>query len=190
MLRLIGFRFSARRFWTATLFITSIAGVATGARAEQLPASLRGSWRIARILPTTNTGCWTREQAQTLVGSTLTYSQNWMRWRGGIVQLQDVDTRRVSAEEFRKENSAGEQPASFLQIGVRVPSLLEVDLQHEDADVLPASTDVPGDSVLMVAPDRIVVSACGVFYEATRAASRVQRVSAMRMSGAMGATGR
>jgi hypothetical protein len=36
--------------------------------------------------------------------------------------------------------------------------------------VLPASTAVPGDSVLLVGPNRIVVSACGVYYEATRAA--------------------
>lgn len=173
---------SGRRFWMATLLVALFAGVVNTANAEQLPAALRGTWRVTRILPTTNTACWTPEDARSLVGSTLSYSQNWMRWRGGVVVLQDIDTRRVSAEGFRKENDGGAEPASFEQIGVRAPALTDVDLQHEDADVLPASTEIPGDSVLMVAPNRIVVSACGVYYEATRAGSRansrVQRVSA------------
>jgi hypothetical protein len=115
-----------------------------------------------------------------------------MRWRGGVVPLQDIDTRRVSAEQFRNENGGREEPpASFAQIGVRVPALTEVDMQHEDADVLPASTEIPGDSVLMVAPNRIVVSACGVYYEATRANSRIERASGRaRRTGSERATGR
>ena len=118
-----------------------------------------------------------------------------MRWRGGVVPLQDIDTRRVSADEFRKENDGTPEPASFAQIGVRAPALTEIDMQHDDADVLPASTEVPGDAVLMVAPNRIVVSACGVYYEATRAGSRansrVQRVSSRAArSGSARATGR
>ncbi len=183
------------RFWAATLLIGSLVGTVKTGTAEQVPASLRGTWRIARVLPTTNSGCWTREQARSLVGSTLTYSQNWMRWRGGVVKLDDIDTRRVSADEFRKENGGAEQPASFEQIGVRVLALTEVDMQHEDADVLPASTEIPGDAVLMVAPERIVVSACGVYYEATRSGARtssgVQRVKVKRaQSGSTRATGR
>lgn len=186
---------SGRKFWTAILLIASLGGVMKAADAEQLPASLRGTWRITRILPTTNSGCWTREDARSLVGSTLTYSQYSMRWRGGVVQLQDIDTRQVSADEFRKENDGTPEPASFEQIGVHAPALTEVDMQHEDAAVLPASTEIPGDSVLMVAPNRIVVSACGVYYEATRAGShansRVQRVSTRRArSGSARATGR
>jgi hypothetical protein len=44
----------------------------------------------------------------------------------------------------------------------------EVDLQHEDADVTGATTEVPGDTVVLAGPGRIIVSACGVYYEATR----------------------
>lgn len=150
----------------------------TPATAEQLPASLRGAWRITRILPTTNTTCWSRADARSLIGSTLTYSQYQMRWRGGVVPLQDIDTRQVSAEEFRKENDGTLEPASFAQIGVRAPALNEVDMQHDDAAVLPASTEIPGDSVLIVAPNRIIVSACGVYYEATRSKSQIERVTA------------
>ncbi|HZQ43935.1 MAG TPA: hypothetical protein VFA99_11820 [Acidobacteriaceae bacterium] len=171
----------------AALAIGLFSSTASTARAEQLPASLRGTWRITRILPTTNSGCWTREQAQSLVGTTLTYSQNQMRWRGGVVPLEDIYTRVVSAEDFSKEN-AGAEPASFAQLGVRAAELTEVDMQHEDAAVLPASTEIPGDSVLMVAPDQIVVSACGVYYEATRGRS-LERASLAR-SGHVRSSGR
>ncbi|HEV2577899.1 MAG TPA: hypothetical protein VGU25_11885 [Acidobacteriaceae bacterium] len=176
-----------QRFWMAALFAAVSSCTVSTARAEQLPASLRGTWRITRILPTTNSGCWTREQAQSLVGTTLTYGQSSMRWRGGLVPLEDIYTRVVSAEDFSKENAAP-QPASFAQLGVRAAELVEVDMQHEDAAVLPASTEIPGDSVLMVAPGRIVVSACGVYYEATHAKS-LERASLAR-SGHVRSSGR
>lgn len=87
-----------------------------------------------------------------------------MRWRGGQVPLEDINTRQVTDREFRKENAG----ADFEQLGIHSPKVLEVDLQHEDADITGASTEVPGDSVLLVGPGRIVVSACGVYFEAMR----------------------
>jgi hypothetical protein len=38
-------------------------------------------------------------------------------------------------------------------------------------DITGATTEVPGDSVLLAGPNRIVVSACGVYFEATRSAA-------------------
>jgi hypothetical protein len=175
----------------AALLVASFLVPFKTATAEQLPPALRGSWRIERILPTANSGCWTHEQAESLVGSTLTYSQNEMRWRGGVVALDDIFTREVSASEFRHENTGPQQPASFEQIGVRADAVTEVDMQHPDAAVLPASTEIPGDLVLMVAPDRIVVSACGVYFEATRLGSRTRAVRTSReRSESMRSTGR
>ena len=112
------------------------------------------------------------------MGSTLTYSQNQMRWRGGAVALDGIYTREVSGSRFQRENAGAETPASFEQLGIRQDAVTEVDMQHPDAAVLPASTEVPGDSVLMVAPDRIVVSACGVYFEATRPKSRLRATRA------------
>jgi hypothetical protein len=57
------------------------------------------------------------------VGSTLTYSQNELRWRGGVVALDDIYTRELSGEEFRHENSRGERPASFEQLGIRADAV-------------------------------------------------------------------
>ena len=140
----------------------------TSMTAEPLPSRLQGNWRITRVLPTTNTACWDKTQSQPLVGSTLTYSDDSLRWRGGAVPLEDITTRTVTDDEFRRENSGSGTPASFAQLGIHARAVLEVDLQHEDADITGATTEVPGDSVLLAGPNRIVVSACGVYFEATR----------------------
>lgn len=144
--------------------------LAASLSAEPLPGRLQGTWRISRVLPTTNTSCWGREQAEPLLGSTLVYSQDTMRWKGGSVPLLDINVRTVTSEEFLKENGGSESAARFSQLGIRSNAVTEVDFQHEDMDITGATTEVPGDSVLIAGPNRIVVQACGVFFEATRSA--------------------
>jgi hypothetical protein len=148
--------------------------------AEPLPSRLAGTWKITRMLPTKGGTCWDAFQATPLVGSTLVYRDDAMSWRGGDVPLQGVITRSVTAEEFRKENSNLGDPPDFAELGIHASRVTEVDLQHEDADITGATTEVPGDAVLIVAPNRIVVSACGVFFEATRAAGATRTVSVAR----------
>jgi hypothetical protein len=144
--------------------------------AEPLPAGLRGIWRIARILPTHNITCWGQDQAAKLIGSELIYADRSMRWQGGPVPLQGIVTREVTAEEFAAENAGGKgHSIDFNMIGIHAASVTEVDLQHEDADITGATTEVPGDAILLVAPNRIVVSACGVYYEAARVTPPAKR---------------
>lgn len=168
--------------------LSKVAAVALAATlslatsAEPLPPSVAGSWRITRVIPTTNVGCWTPEQAKDLVGSTLAYSGSIMRWHGGEVSLEGVSTRQVTAAQFHKETAGSGEGADFAQLGIHSARVLEVDMQHEDMDITGASTEVPGDSVLVVSPNRIVVSACGVYLEATRSAGSASllRTSAHR----------
>ena len=94
--------------------------------------------------------------------------------------LDDITTRIVTETQFRKENGGGETPASFAQLGIRAHTVLEVDLQHEDADITGATTEVPGDSVLLAGPNRIVISACGVYFEATHSTAGVKPASYRR----------
>ena len=154
-----------RRVWAA-LWLGMLAAATS---AEPLPARLEGTWRIVRILPTGNTACWDSRQAGQLIGSTLTYRPNLMRWKGGDVPVSEVVTRTVTAHDFETDNGR-EGIATFAEVGIHLPSVTEVDLQHEDMDITGATTEVPGDSVLMAAPNRIVVSACGVYFEAVRKA--------------------
>jgi hypothetical protein len=164
---------------TCTFLVVALCVAVLPVVAEPLPAGLAGTWKITRLLPTKGTTCWSASQAGSLLGSMLVYRDSAMRWRGGDVPLEGVITRSVTAEEFRKENSTLGVPPDFSELGIRAARVTEVDLQHEDADITGSTTEVPGDSVLIVAPNRIVVSACGVYFEATRA-SLSTRASASR----------
>lgn len=158
----------SRCFFVLVAAVVAIT-FADSTAAEPLPNRLEGSWHITRILPTSNTACWSQEQAEPLVGSRLIYSTNTMSWQGGEVALSDIATRTVTASEFRHENPGADgAAASFKQLGIESASVTEVDMQHEDADITGATTEVPGDSVLMAGTGRIVVSACGVYFEAVR----------------------
>ena len=95
----------------------------------------------------------------------------------GISASGDVTTRNQQIAHLFVKNAGPDSPADFAQLGIHARTVTEVDLQHEDSDVLPASTAVPGDSVLLAGPNRIVVSACGVYFEATRATSTTTRSS-------------
>jgi hypothetical protein len=146
-----------------------IAGTALPGRpvsGQAMPASVAGSWRIVKILQTTNVACWDEERAKTLVGSRLKYTQGSMAWQGGEVTIPEALTRTLSRRKFQDEYKV-----DLAELGIHAPSVTEIDLQHEDADITGTTTEVPGDTILLAGPGRIVVSACGVFYEAVRAGS-------------------
>lgn len=152
---------------------------ATGASADPLPAQLAGTWRIVRVLQSSPDACWSTEQASPLVGSSLTYRQHAMRWREGEVPLSDIFIRSVDAKDFHQETAGTVNATTLERLGIHAPYITEVDLQHEDMNITGATTEVPGDTILMVAPNRIIVSACGVYFEARRGGAML-RTSARR----------
>ena len=132
---------------------------------QSMPASLRGQWRIVKILPTTgNVACWEEDRAKTLLNTFLVYSPGRMVWRGGSAEISEAITRTLSPRKFKDEYKV-----DLVELGIHAPSVTEIDLQHEDADITGATTEVPGDTIVLAGPNRIVVSACGVFYSAVRA---------------------
>ncbi len=149
--------------------LLALALSAAALNAESMPARLVGYWTIKRILPTSNVSCWDQKQAEALLGTRIEYRRGSMRWSDKEIPILTVITRSVTANEFIQEG--GHPPPTFKELGIRTPSITEIDLQHDDADVTGASTEVPGDTILIAGPNRIVVTACGVYYEAVRAAS-------------------
>jgi hypothetical protein len=141
-------------------------GIAIAGHASaQVPASLIGKWKVQRIIPTERVGCWDADRSKTLVGSTLSYQPHAMAWQGGQVPLIGI---RAVVRTLTRKYFATEYGVGLEALGVKTATVEEVDLQHEDADVTGATTEVPGDTVLLATPARIVVSACGIFYEALR----------------------
>ncbi len=136
---------------------------------ERLPQQVAGTWRITRILPVQTNACWTGKQAEPLVGTLLQYSPTSMRWHGGTVPLTGITTRSVTSEDIAQETPGGETPSLKLtDLGIHARGVTEVNLQHEDADITGSTTEVPGDSILLAGPGRIILSACGVYMEARR----------------------
>lgn len=134
-----------------------------------MPRDLAGAWRITRVLPVRPEGaCWTEKEAQPLVGSELRYSSHAMHWKGGMVPLIGITTRSVDAADLAQEEPRGDAKVSLADLGFRTRHVQEVNLQHDDADITGATTEVPGDSVLLNGPGRLVLSACGVYLEARR----------------------
>jgi len=164
-------RLAMRKLFGPALFFSAALAAVAAPLGAPTPVRLQGTWRITRILPTRNVACWDEARARQLVGTTLVYRGRSMRWKGGEVSLQDAFTREVTAREFQQESSGSDGGVDFAQLGVRSNAVTEVDLQHEDADITGATTEVPGDTVLLAGPNRIVVSACRVYYEATRVAA-------------------
>ena len=144
----------------------SLAGLALAAafpNPQSMPVAIRGEWRIVKIIPTTNVACWDNDRAKTLLNSTLRYAPGSMRWQGGEVPIPEALTRTLTVRQFQDEYKT-----SLAELGIHAPSVTEIDLQHEDADITGATTEVPGDSILLAGPGRIVVSACGIFFSAVR----------------------
>ena len=169
------------RIWAGVALTTGLvmtAGLDTAWGQERLPQQVAGTWRITRVLPVrTGRACWTEKEAQRLVGSTLDYTQHSMRWQGGTVALNGVTTRGVSSADLAEEAPVADGRAALrlTDLGIQAKDVTEVNLQHEDMDITGATTEVPGDSVLVAGPGRIVVSACGVYLEARRVVARAQQ---------------
>ncbi len=128
-----------------------------------MPASIAGKWRIVKILPTHNPQCWDEVRAKSLVGSTLVYQAHAMVWLGGAVPISDALSRSLSRRKYQIEYQV-----DLPELGITAGSVDEIDLQHEDADITGATTEVPGDTIVIAGPGRIVVSVCGVYYAAVR----------------------
>ena len=143
----------------ASLFLASLPV----ARAQAVPAALTGQWRITKILPTHNDQCWDADRAKSVLDATLLYQPHALVYQGTAVTITEALTRTLSRRKFQDEYKVG-----LDELGIRAEAVTELDLQHEDADITGATTEVPGDTVVLAGPGRIVVSACGVFYAAVR----------------------
>ena len=148
---------------TRALFLFGLALAAAFPNPQSMPPAIRGEWRIVKIIPTNNVTCWDNDRAKALLNSTLRYAPGAMTWKGGEVSIPEALTRDLTADKFLEEYKV-----RFTELGIHAPSVTEIDLQHEDADITGATTEVPGDTILLAGPGRIVVSACGVFFSAVK----------------------
>lgn len=77
----------------------------------------------------------------------------------------------MTADKFRDENSSPSSSGSqvdFRQLGIVAKQATEISIRHEAAKVSGATTEIPGDNVLVKDANTIIFSVCNLYFEAKR----------------------
>ena len=151
-------------FAALTYFVATSAG-------QNTENALYGKWKIRRILPARTISCWGDKEARTIVGTEIEYSQSYFRWKNIIVKNPKATARTVTAEQYHDENSGGSSNSSqvtFQQLGIAAKQTTLITIEHSPGEVTGATTEIPGDQVLIKDKDTIVFSVCNVYFEAQR----------------------
>ncbi len=139
---------------------------------QEIPKQLWGTWRITRILPARTISCWDEDDAERILGTKIHYSAQVFRWKTYEVNQPKIESRIFTARQFEDEYSSpsvnGSQ-VSFRQLGIHSRKIQEMDIRHPAADISGATTEIPGDNVLLKNKTTIIISVCNVYFEARRA---------------------
>ena len=139
--------------------------------AQNIPQQLLGKWVIQRELRARTISCWGEKEARAIIGTQIEYTADSFSWNHIVVKHPPVDVRVVSAEQYERENSSpsvnGSQ-VSFRQLGINAPEAKQVTVNHAPAEITRATTEIPGDVVLLKNRNTIVFSVCNLYFEAKR----------------------
>ena len=153
------------------LFCSLVLLAGAVAAAQNIPKELVGKWVIQRALPTRTISCWGEKEAKAIIGSKIEYKANSLRWKMVVVKHPTVEVHVVNAEQFERENSSpsvnGSQ-VSFRQLGINAPEAKQISIEHPPAEITKATTEIPGDVLLLKDRNTIVFSVCNVYFEAKR----------------------
>jgi hypothetical protein len=153
------------------LFCSLVLLAGSVATAQNIPQELVGKWVIQRELPTRTISCWGEKEARAIIGSEIQYTADSFRWKRLVVKHPTVEVHVVSAEQFERDNSspsANGSQASFRQLGINAPETKQVSIEHQPAEITKATTEIPGDLLLLKNHNTIVFSVCNVYFEAKR----------------------
>jgi hypothetical protein len=139
--------------------------------AQNIPKELVGKWVILRELPTRTISCWGEKEAKAIIGTEIEYTADSFRWKHMVVEHPSVTVAVVGADQFERENSSpsvnGSQ-VSFRQLGIDATKTKQVSINHQPAEITGATTEIPGDEVLLKNRNVIVFSVCNIYFEAKR----------------------
>ena len=142
--------------------------------AQTIPKELWGTWVVRREVPTTTISCWGEKEAKTLIGTEIKYSATLFRWNKVATRNPDAKIETISADQFHDQNSGGSSSGSQVnlrQLGIKTDKVKQVIIQHPDRNITGATSEIPGDSVLIKDKNTIIFSVCQVYFEAKRSVS-------------------
>jgi hypothetical protein len=144
---------------------------AAGAAAQGIPRELWGKWVIRHEVPTPTISCWGETEARAIVGTEIEYTTDSFRWKDVTVKHANAEVRIVSAKQFHDENSGGSVSSSqvtFHDLGIALPSATQITIEHPAASITGATTEIPGDVILVKDHNTIILSVCSIYFEAKR----------------------
>jgi hypothetical protein len=139
--------------------------------ADPIPRQLWGKWRIVRELNTRTISCWGDKEAAAVVGTTITYSPDGLNWRNVRTRADKAKVRTITASQFEEENSGGganDSRVDFGQLGIKSAVATQIAIDHPVVEITGATSEFPGDVVLVKSPDTLVFSLCNLYFEARR----------------------
>jgi hypothetical protein len=138
----------------------------------QIPQELLGKWIVRKILPTDTISCLDSKQAQTLVGTEIEYRADNFRWKTTTVRSLGAFTNMIGAQEFAQDNSGSGSHVDFNQLGIAGSAVKQITINHPEVTIAELSQSgsnaVPGESVLVEAPNTIILEICKTYFEGKR----------------------
>jgi hypothetical protein len=153
------------------IFAFVLFNMVTIAQAQSIPKEIWGTWTIQRELSTRTISCWGEEDAKKIIGTQIEYSDKTFRWDKVRTSSPKTETKVITADQFRTENSSPSSngsPVDFHQLGIAAKETMEISIDHEPANISSATTEIPGDEVLIKGENTIVFSVCNLYFEAKR----------------------
>jgi len=139
-----------------------------------VPRILWGKWIVKRALHTSTLSCWGDREAKGLIGTELEYSSEVFRWQKTVTKNPDTETTTITAQQFHDENSGGGANSSQVtlrQLGIKEQQVVQIVIDHPPASITEGTVEIPGDRVLVVNQNTIILSVCNVYFEARRRAA-------------------
>jgi hypothetical protein len=155
-------------------FVMSLLSAAATASAQTVPKEVWGKWVIRREVPTRTISCWGEPEARKIIGTEIEYSEKIFRWNSIVTNDPVAESNVITAQQFHDDNSGGSANSSqvdFQQLGIKQARTTEIKIHHADARLSAATTEIPGDDILMKDANTIAFSICNIFFEAKRAPS-------------------
>ena len=143
----------------------------TTAVAQGMPNQILGKWRIVREVPTSAISCWGATEAKAILQTEIEYTSDTFRWRNVVTKDPRVEVAALTAQQFHDENSGGSvnsSQVSFRQLGIKTRKVVQIAILHPPAEITGATTEIPGDTILVKDKNTILFSVCNLYFEAKR----------------------
>jgi hypothetical protein len=161
--------------WKMLYLVVMFLGLLRTTPAQTIPEELWGTWVVRREVPTTTISCWGEKEAKKLIGTEVQYSATLFRWNKVVTKNPSAQTTTITADQFHDENSGGsanDSQVTFRQLRIKADKVTQVVIQHPGANTTEATTEIPGDRVLIKNKDTIIFSVCNVYFESARQTHR------------------